>query len=157
MAAAARASRRKRSTTTAEVVSSCARTLMATRLPMSTLAASYTAAIPPRPISRVMRYLPCRTVPTGIFVLFGRAIRDAARRGSLFEPAGADNYGAAGPASLPGTPPAENLSRRPGRNVPETEAAVHRSAWPTEPARSRGANEESRGHHQAVQARRGEG
>ena len=48
---------------------------MATRLPMWTFSASYTAAMPPRPISRVMRYLPARTVPTGIFDLFGRAIR----------------------------------------------------------------------------------
>ena len=54
--------------------SSCARTLMATRLPMSTFSASWTVAMPPRPISRVTRYFPARTVPTGIFVLFGRAI-----------------------------------------------------------------------------------
>src|SRR5580658_9045739 len=114
MAAAARASRRKRSTTTAEAVSSWARTLMATRLPMSTLAASYTAAIPPRPISRVMRYLPARTVPTGIFVLFGRAIRDAVGV-SLFEAARADNYAAPAPRRSPPLRGGIRGSRRHGR------------------------------------------
>ncbi len=74
IAAAARASRRKRSTTIDEPVSSCASTLMAMRLPMSMFSASWTVAMPPRPISRVMRYFPARTVPTGIFVLLDTAI-----------------------------------------------------------------------------------
>src|SRR6202012_2741355 len=43
-----------------------ASTLTATRLPMSTCSASYTAAIPPRPSSRVTRYLPASNVPAPI-------------------------------------------------------------------------------------------
>src|SRR5580693_8461942 len=53
----------KRSMTIAEFDSSAASTLMATRLPMLTCSASYTAAMPPRPSSRVTRYLPTSNVP----------------------------------------------------------------------------------------------
>src|SRR5690349_11869385 len=48
-----------------DVISSAARILTATRLPMSMFSASYTAAIPPRPISRVTRNLPSSRVPSG--------------------------------------------------------------------------------------------
>src|SRR5436190_5212247 len=65
--AAARASRKKRSMTIVEAASSEARTLTATFFPSESCSASYTAAMPPRPISRATRYLPTRMVPTGIF------------------------------------------------------------------------------------------
>src|SRR3984957_3396983 len=71
--AAARASRKKRSMTTVDAASSAASTLMAMRLFSERWTASYTAAMPPRPISRVTLYLPRRTAPTGIFDSFWMA------------------------------------------------------------------------------------
>src|SRR5580698_94016 len=65
--AAARASRKNRSMTVVDAESSEASTLMATFLSSASWTASYTAAIPPRPISRVTRYLPMSTVDTVIF------------------------------------------------------------------------------------------
>src|SRR5690242_19492863 len=53
--------------TIVEAASSEARILTATFLPSESCSASYTAAMPPRPISRATRYLPTRSVPTGIF------------------------------------------------------------------------------------------
>src|SRR4029450_9855703 len=50
-----------------DAASSEARILTATFLPSESCSASYTAAMPPRPISRATRYLPTRRVPTGIF------------------------------------------------------------------------------------------
>src|SRR5690606_31510667 len=77
--AVARASRTKRSRTMRDVMSSAAKILTATRLPMSIFSASYTAAIPPRPISLVMRNFPSRTVPMGTLDLFLEGIAEAAR------------------------------------------------------------------------------
>ena len=57
-----------------EVMSSAERTLTATRLPILMFSASKTTAMPPRPISLVMRYLPTRTVPIGILEVGSAAI-----------------------------------------------------------------------------------
>src|SRR5690606_9349809 len=76
-AAAARASRKKRSRTTRDVMSSAARIFTATRLPWEMLAASYAAALPPRPVSGLRRSLRCRVVPIGTRELVEVAMRAA--------------------------------------------------------------------------------
>jgi hypothetical protein len=64
----------KRSVTTLELASSAESTFTATRLPMSTFSASYTAAMPPRPISLVTRNLPSRMVPIATTVGLSKSI-----------------------------------------------------------------------------------
>jgi len=58
---------KNRSMTIVDAESSAASTLTATFFPSESCSASYTAAMPPRPISRTTRYFPTRTCPTGIF------------------------------------------------------------------------------------------
>src|SRR5579864_6800475 len=53
--------------TIVDAASSAARTFTATFLLSESCSASYTAAMPPRPISRTTRYFPTRICPTGIF------------------------------------------------------------------------------------------
>src|SRR5262249_50212001 len=102
--------------------------------------------MPPRPISRVILYLPARTVPTGIFVLFGRAI---AARGAYSTPRAPTRGRGTWPAGAFFLPPH-------GRNIPEPEPELHPRAAP--PQKAEGSeDEEGRGDHQAVQARRGQG
>src|SRR5262245_19279105 len=61
--------------------------------------------MPPRPISRVIRYFSERTVPIGMDVLSEKAIRTKLRTGgwvevSLFEPESVDNFGYQMPPKL---------------------------------------------------------
>ncbi len=64
MRAAARASFKKRPTSSGESVSSWDISLMATRRPSSSWVAAKTAPMAPRPIRRSMRYLPATRSPT---------------------------------------------------------------------------------------------
>src|SRR4051812_15243414 len=84
--------------------------------------------MPPRPISRVIRYLPARRVPTGIFVLFGRAIRGSVReeRGSA-RFAAVTSAGKRATAAYSTTPAPTTLRTLPGASGPHSDFFSSRS------------------------------